>query len=340
MADRVTGFGETIDEFEERNGDLVPLERLVEAERETYGGADKIEASMGDVRATGDGVVVEGELVAGWDDGAADVMSKLLGIPGAYMRRLDVGMQCVNANWWLERLGEKDVTLVVKDGALVDACAGQRIERLDVMEAIGRQCPGFDVLDVVHQANSTTIDIIDRSCAKPTERETWCMGVRVVHKSGLNAPDMSPMMMSLDSCSVVEFASPDAINIKGLSYPDVLRVIEDRVGFCASTCVDHFKRYLSIAGCDVRNPRRRISLISREHGLPERVKAYALAAFDDSGLQGATYEDIVDLFASLPHKDEVKGASARRLQRIAGFVATKGASERRCTVCDSVLVDV
>lgn len=339
MSDRVTGYGFSIDEFERDNGDLISLERLVEIERDAYRGDGKTVAEMGDVKVSSDGIFVAGEFVAGYDDMACERLSSALRIPNAYMGRLDVAMQCLNINWWLDRLAEKEITLVVQGDALVDVCVGQRIEQLDVLEAALEQCPRYEVWNVFHQSNSTAFDLIVRDGMFFTQNEGWYCGVRVVHKAGMNAPDIAPIMLSESSCSIVEFSSPERQNIKGIPYADVIKLVSETIGLCESSIDGHFARYLDAANESVSGPRRRISLLSREHALPERIRAYALAAYDDSGIQSATYEDLVDLFASLAMKDEVKGASARRLQKLAGFVATKGNGERRCTSCDSVLVE-
>lgn len=338
MSDRVTGLGQTLDEFLEVHdvGTMADFYRLYQKEQE---GLYSDTCVFEDLEVSHGSVEMCGSELCTLDDYGYELLSKGLNIPTAYMRRLDQRMRDMNVQFWLNADKESQATVKVRDGLLVDFSVGARLDIGDVFAILAGQCGNCLVWSITEQTNATLVDLVSEGERYELGNDVFNGGIRIVIPHSLRAPDIAPILFNVNSCAVIEMGCMvEPLNIKGMVYSQVLEAIEERVHEALMAVGVYFSRLEDAYDKPVPAPRRRISLYCREHNIPDRVKAYALAAFDDSGKQTATYLDLVDLFSAICHMDEVKDMSARRLQRLAGHIAITGIAEARCERCDAMMV--
>jgi hypothetical protein len=339
MADKVTGYGCTLDELEMSQGQLKSLTELRESMEAAVGGAKSIETLFDMLKIENSRLMVDGEQICKLDDEGWSKFAKVLKIPTAYLLRLDAELKSANVTYWFEQMPDKEVTLIYKDNMLLDVSAGKEVSKLDIVRSLDSTLDDWDVFQITNQTNSMTIDIVDSVNVYDTERDTYFGGLRVVLPHTFLAPDVSPIFLNVNSCAILECDDGiEKMNISGLMASEIVDEMAVRVQADVDSLPQRFRKFEDNAAGKVENPRHRISLYCREHHLPDRVRAYALSAFDDSGLSDVTFEDVIDLFSSLSYADGVKGASARKLQILAGYVMANAKAETRCHTCESLIV--
>ena len=337
MSDRVTGFGQTIDEYEMVNG-IVELRdayiRLVDIEE----GAVTVQCRMRELSIDDGALQYNGEHIVFLDDEGYGKICKLLRIPTPYILRLNKPLKKVNIEYWFDFFKDKEVSVTYKNGELIEITDGIEIKLLDLLDMLNALLPEGRIFRTYAQTNAVVFDVYSEDYSFDTENDTFFGGIRLVYKKGLKAPDISPIFINVNSCGIIECSAYlEKLIIKNLSYKDILRVIQERFENCIDALGSLFHVFQDMAGDIVPNPHRRIALYCREHGMPDRVRSYALSSFDESGLQSATYEQLIGLFSVLGYTDEVKQASERRLQQLAGYIISKAKSEHRCGKCDAQL---
>lgn len=335
MSDRVTGFGQTIDEYEMMNG-VVPLSDAYEAIIEKEKGAHSLSCRMSELSIEDGALAHNGEPISLLSNDGYGKLCNLLNIPTAYLLRLPKQMKKMNIEYWFDAFGDKEVSLKYKEGELLEIADGTDIKVQDVLGILVALMPDALIFRTSNQVNSTIFDIYDENISFDTEYDTYFGGIRLVHKKGLNAPDISPIFLNVNSCGIIECSAYlEKMVIKNLSYKDILQVIRERFSNCIDALPLLFHVFESMASQPVPNPHRRIALYCREHNIPERVRSYALSSFDESGREEADYEVLIDLFSSLGYANEIKQSSERRLQQLAGYIIVKARGEHRCDKCDS-----
>ena len=319
-----------------KNGSM-ELARVCMAESERYKGARFFETEMGDIAIDSGSMYIGGEELCSMDEYGWQLFAKLLDIPTPYMSRMGGDLRTANVMGWLRRFADKSVSGAVKDGYLIELNAGLEISKGDVLEILLREMPLGEVLSAFSQSNSTILDIANPVQIYEGEDGFFVPGVRVVLKSGLNAPEFSPILVEESTSAVIEFGEYFCkLNIKSLSYNDILNVIASRVRECVKCADDIFHIYRGAECGSIKDVRRRVSWLCRENGLPPRVESYAVGRIDELGLCDATNGDIIALFGLLGYINEVKQSSARKSQRIAGHIAMRYGAEHRCSKCDAL----
>ena len=340
MADRVTGFGRTIEEFEDYE--------CVKTMGETYEYVasemrnDRVVVSLFDSLDISDGGVLfdEDDELCKLDEYGYELLGKCVGIPTAYLNRLSDEMKITNIMWWFGQMRDKEVTLRVRDSKLVGASVGIEIQQADVLKILDEQCADWSVINIANMTNSVQIDLVDLENAYATNCDTYSPGIRVIVRRGLNAPVISPIFLNQDSCAIVDLGEPDdEFSIKGFSYDEILALIAARVKQCAGYCEPSFKRFCGFDETDIPKPRRRASLYCREHGIPDRARAYVVDVFDELNITKATYGELVNIISSMPYSDGVSASTARRFQLVAGHIMSHGPKEGRCKACDAVMLE-
>lgn len=340
MADSLTGLGFTLKEYRLQNGEVSVAEACRKAS-ERMRGATTGRFELGQLNVDGGSLVdsESGEVLCQMDEFAWSLFAKLLSIPLPYLMRLGQKMRAINVNYWLASYHDKEVELTYRDGELLKVKEGVEIERGDILELLNSVVPGGVILRASNPTNAVMWDVIDTRKRYDSDRGHWVPGMRVVVKEGLNAPDVTPIFVSEESCGTIECADYfDKLNIKSLGYGDILRVVAERMADCVNCADSLFSSYRKIEGDEVPNTRRRILLYCREHGVPSRVERYAVSAYDGSGLVSGDFGNIISVFSTLGFSNEVKPASERKLQKLAGHIVTKAYSEERCDKCDSLSV--
>lgn len=338
--DKTTNLGMTIKEYRVQNGE-VSIDDACRRASERMRGAKKEIVELGSLSVDGGSLSVDGKVVANMDDFAWTMFAKLLDIPTPYLMRLGTGMREANVGYWLDVYRDKEVSIVYRDMELVDMSDGVEVQESDVLDILNARVPGGIILRAFSQTNSVVWDVVDLRKVYAGSYDTYFPGMRVVVKKGLNAPEVSPIFVSENSCGTIECADYfDKLNIKSMSYGDILRLVSERVIDC-TCCMDGlFEAFKKVEGEEVRNPRRRVALYCREHGIPSRIRSYCLERLDGARLRSTTYSNIIALFSTIGFVDEVKQSSERKLQKLAGHIITKAKTESRCSACDSLEVEL
>lgn len=335
MGDRVTGLGQTIDAYELMNG-IVSITDAYKYMKDKEDGAQHLTCQMADLSIDNGSLLYKGDSISLLSDDGYEKLCKLLNIPTPYLLRLPHKMRKLNIEYWFDAMGDKEVSMTYKDGELLEIFDGWDIKITDIMGIFMDCMPQGSIFKVSNQANSTIFDMYDENIWFETEYDMYFGGIRLVHRKGLKAPDIVPIFLNANSCGIIECSTYlEKLSIKNLSYKDIMQVIRERVSNCLDALPHLFHMFESIAEQRILNPHRRIALYCREHNVPERVRSYALASYDESGLTDADFEVLIDLFSSLGYANEVKQASERKLQQLAGYIIIKAHGENRCDKCDS-----
>lgn len=339
MADRITGLGQTIDQYQVANG-YTTLNDLYARVSEKFDGAKKYETNFGKLSIDNGQLMELNKPVCDLDDFAYENIGKLLGIPTAYLARLNNELKRLNIEFWFDQLAEKEVRIWVKNNELIEVAEGMKIEIQDVLKIANVVFPEAYVFSVNQQTNSTIIDVYSETYQFDTSFDTYFGGMRIIVKNGLVAPEITPIFLNVNSCGIVE-CNPfsEKLIIKNLTYKDILRAIQDRMENCVASLHPLFDTFEEIMGDQVPEPRRRISHYCREHAMPDRVNAYAAKVFDETGIDSATVEDLVCIFSTLGYVDEIKQSSAMKLHRLAGHIIVRSHGEKRCQACDAMLLE-
>lgn len=341
MADNLTGLGMTLKEHRLQNGEVTVADACRRAS-ERLRGATRERYELGALKVDGSQLVVaeSGEAVCQMDEYSWGLFAKLLNIPLPYLLRLGAKMRALNVNYWLQSYHDKEVELVYRDGELLELKEGMEVEQGDVLEILNRVVPGGTIVRASNPTNAVMWDVVDERRKYEADRGSWVPGMRVVVKDGLNAPEITPIFVSEDSCGTIECAEHfDKLNIKSLGYNDILHVIGERMTDCVNCADGLFNAYRRIERETVPNARRRIALYCKENGIPERVGKYATSLYEDAPNSRGDFGNIISVFSTLGFSEEVKPASERKLQKLAGHIVTKAHAEDRCDKCDNLTVD-
>ena len=339
MADKVTGLGTLLDDLEIQQGEFSTIEELCDDVNRERDGATVTECTMGELNIDNDSLATpDGDCEVG-DVGYSKICN-VLQIPTPYLMRLSSKLRAANVNFWLKQAEDKTVTVYTKKNQLVDFVVGKTIELFDVVSILKAVCPEWKIFQISHKTNATVIDLFNEDVCFDTERDTYYGGLRVSVPKKLLSPVISTIFINVNSCGIISCGNADAPTIKGMIYEDVLKLIQSRIEVSRDSIAGYFNKLIKNGSTDIPNPRHRVSLLCREHGIPERVRVNVLTVFDEAreSSEKATCEDLVDLFSSMMYFNGIKIASAHKLQSLAGFVMVSGNGERRCASCDSVIL--
>ena len=338
--DKTTNLGMTMKEYRIQNGE-VSISEACKRASERMRGATRMNVELGSVSVSDNILSVNGEIVANMDDFAWTLFASLLNIPAPYLMRLGNKMRAANVEYWLDAYKDKQVSMVVKDMELVELVDGMEISQADILDILNKVVPDGIMLRAFSQTNSVVWDVVDIRKAHVGRYDTYFHGMRVVVKKGLNAPEVSPIFVSENSCGTIECADYfDRLNIKSMTYGDILRLVSERMIDCLMCADGLFEAFKKIESEEVPYPKRRVTLYCREHGISDRVKSYAVNRLEEACLRSANYGNIIGLFSTIGFFDEVKQSSERKLQKLAGHIITKAKTESRCSACDSLEVEV
>ena len=340
MADKNTGLGQTLADYEMMNGEVY-LSDIIAQIRRIYEGTktDTVELFQLEID---DGTLTHPDLgqMVHLEDDDYEKLCKIVNIPSKYILKLNRGMRKANLEYWFEEMGESEVSITYRADQIVEIKEHDEIKPLDVLGIVRDAIPNAKLFKVTNQTNSQIYDIYDEEAEYLIGDSCYYGGLRLVLKRGLNAPDICPIFINTGSCGIIECSTYlEKMMIKSLAYKDILRVIQERVMNCIEAEPLLFGTFEKMCGEEVDQPHRRIALYCREHAIPERIKAYALQHFDEACLQTATYEDIISLFSVIGYVEEVKQASERKMQQLAGYIIVKAKGEKRCSHCDATLIE-
>lgn len=340
MSDRVTGLGQTIDDYEMMNGEVY-LGDIIAQIKLVYEGTktDTVELYQLEID---DDILTHPSLgqMVHLEDDDYEKLCKVVNIPSKYILKLNKRMRKMNLEYWFEEMEDSEVTITYRSDQIIEIKDHDEIKPLDVLEIVRGAMPNAKIFKVTNQTNSQIYDIYDEDARYFTENDSYYGGLRIVLKKGLNAPDISPIFLNMGSCGIIECSTYlEKIIIKSLTYKDILRVIQERVVNCIEAAPMLFNAFEKMCVEKVEQPHRRIALYCREHAVPDRIKAYALQRFDEACLQTTTYEDIICLFSVIGYVEEVKQASERKMQQLAGYIIVKAKGEKRCSHCDATLIE-
>ena len=344
--DRLTGLGETLNESLKNNGSKTIGEAYLRIKME-YANAERLTANFNAFQVTGGYLRCANENIVKMDDLAYMKLCQLLDIPTAYLLKLPAQYRQMNVDYWFT-FGMKDKELTVtynSDMELLEIEEGQSIRLEDVFRELDGIYPDMYLWKTTEQTNATQFDFIDYSMDYEMGDNVYYGGVRYLHKKGLKAPEINPLLVDADSCGCIEFADYyPKLNIKGWSYSEIIKQIGIRFKDCVLDMDKLFARAEHVANDGIENAHRRTALYCKEHTIPERITNRVLEQLDDietsGGWQGgATVYDLAHLFSVSGYLDTVKQTSERKLQSLAGYVILMAENEHRCEKCDNRLIE-
>ena len=288
------------------------------------------------------------------DGGAARALGTSLDIPTKYLDRI-AGTELFegNVNYWLNRFGESEATVVYKsdDGTIseiVDADVfRKRLPRIKVVKTIA-EVIGDDqarVREVFEDMRSTTIKISSPvTTIAPSRRvgDITEAGIMLRLPKGISAPVLSVYLHRLVCTNgMTSTDNKYKVEIKGLDADEILGNVKD-VG---ALVWERAKKLLhGVAVLDdekIAQPRYMVSIFAREMGLDNRTTQYAMelvADFVDShpGYDFTRY-DLVQLMTAIAHDSRIKQNARNSIAEGAGFMVAAAADEHRCDSCHQLV---
>lgn len=361
MADAYTDLGKTIEEYVNEAGkEIITVRQAYERAKKAYDAVERSEALGSEMRVKNEDMYLVGKNAMGEEKldlvghiACYDKIGALLKIPVPYLVRLGPDMRADNINYWLKKEGDRKFALGTRRSGdettpnLVEfgEAKRQNIDFVDCLKALYEKVGGSaQIIRTDSSLGHIQIDILI-----PDKRydvgETYMAGIRFVHKRKFQAPEVSPIFLNEASCGIIECDDYlDPINIRDLSYDDILRVIGEKVENAVDSLEGLAYTMREVYGEEIPRMRKRIMHMYSEHGLPARVRATSLTCFDEyrlgtsAGEHGTTGE-LIDLITSSCFIAEIKPNSVRKLQRLAGYVVVRSHKEHRCNNCDAILID-
>lgn len=278
-------------------------------------------------------------------------VGKVLKVPVPYMERLGVDMRAMNINYELNRNKDKAFCLSARHNKADNTPyvfdffekGAERIELIDCLHILYEKAGGKAV---VYKTSSslgpTLIDVIITEKEYKTKKTKYYGGVRFIYKKVYQAPEVSPIFINLENCGIIECSHYlEPISIRNLVYDDVLRVIENKVDNVVDSLDGLFYTIKDVEENEVKDIRKRLQHLCREHGVAGQVAATVVTYLDDykQGEKTGIFGEMIDLLSSVGFVDTIKESSERGLQQLAGFLVLKSHREHRCGKCDALLIE-
>ena len=144
--DRLTGLGQTMQDYLASN-DVITVGGAYDSLLRAYGSSSSAKVEFGDLSIDEGDLCINGEPVCKMDDLAYGKVCSALSIPTAYIMKLPEYMRNTNILYWFRVNADSMVTVVYRDGELLDFRAGVEVAILDVFKTLTAVIPDGEGAD-------------------------------------------------------------------------------------------------------------------------------------------------------------------------------------------------
>ena len=316
----------------------VTVAELVDAEISSV-----IVSELGDLVLGEESMEVAGTMIPVTDDSMGH-LTKHLGIPATYIKKLPQDLRDANLQYWIGRDSNSPIAWEIEapNNTLVGVYKADHpiLLRSEVVKMAANVMAPTDIVRGISIQNGVTVlDVSTPTLAiEPRVGDFTEGGVRfkvpIAPQDSTAKPSVSSYMVRLDCLNGMTHQEEwGRIRIKGLTVTEVIEEMEIAAQALLSDLVPtRLEQFAGLTEEEPDNPEQYIHRLSREYGLPEKMETSMINRVPE--LEHRTAYDLVNLMSGFQH--EVSDSLRNKLQNMAGSVAVH-AGERRCQTCFSLL---
>ena len=300
-----------------------------------YTNLSNIEFSPGNIKLQG------ADLDLALDTASLKKLSTYLGIPKAFLPKLNDGLQTEIVNYFLNKDADNDVLLRYGNGNnFVNAYDGNApiIPSEHIASAVEHVFNSEDRVRGLDLTNGIKVSVVtDQLTTEPRVGDVTEGGLRITANIG-EVPVISTYLERL-VCSngMVVPSVTNQISLRGRTLEEIV----DEMEFFAQKFLGEngeveqaLNNWSEMATIDVHDPIQIIRRFCREHNLGSRMERRLIERIDE--LEGNTYYDIINLITSMQHELNVSAAMRDALQLTGGLILSSE-DVRHCNVCNHTL---
>lgn len=266
-------------------------------------------------------------------------LSTFLGIPKAFLPKLNTDLQMDVVNYFLEKDSASEALLSYSaDGLFKAAYPGNTAVIRDelIVSAIEKTFDAEARIRAIDLDNGIKVSIVtDELNTEPRVNDITHGGLRIESTIG-EAPKVSTYLERLVCSNGMVVPSVNSVlSLRGRTVDEIIEEMEYLANTVLATEVDAaLNSWAHMTEIDVANPTQLIHRFCRDYGLGSRMEGKLLDRIDE--LEGNTYYDIINLITSMQHEEGVSQAMRNALQLTGGLIFSSG-DGHRCGACQSVL---
>lgn len=265
--------------------------------------------------------------------------SSFLGIPKAFLPKLNADLQVDVVNYFLEQNSTTEALISYGSDAMFKAAypGNTPIIRDElIVSAIEKTFNADDKIRALDMEHGLKVSIItDELNTEPRVNDITNGGLRIESVIG-EAPKVSTYLERLVCSNGMVVPSINSVlSLRGRTVDEIISEMEYLANTVLANEVDEaLNSWAHMTEVDVENPTQLIHRFCREYNLGARMETKLLDRIDE--LEGNTYYDIINLITSMQHEEGVSQAMRNALQLTGGLLVTSGAGHR-CNTCQSPL---
>jgi len=261
--------------------------------------------------------------------------STFLGIPKAFLPKLNTSLQTDVVNYFLEKDSAYDALISFDaDHNFNAAYPGNTTLIRDelIVSAIEKAFDGEDRVRSLELSNGIKVSVVTNELTtEPRVNDITEGGLRIVSTIG-EAPTISTYLERL-VCSngMVVPSINSTLSLRGRTVDEIIEEME----YLASTVLGNevqgaLDNWAHMTEIDVTNAEQLIHRFCREYGLGSRMESKLMDRIDE--LEGNTYYDIINLITSMQHEIGVSNTMRESVQLAGGLIVGSNGGHR-CNTC-------
>ena len=266
--------------------------------------------------------------------------STFLGIPKAFLPKLNAQLQTDVVNYFLEKDSTSEALIGYnKDNVFNAAYPGNTTILPDalIVSAIEKTFDGEDNIRSIDLSSGLKVSIITEELnTEPRVNDITHGGLRIESFIG-EAPKISTYLERL-VCSngMVVPSLNSTLSLRGRTVDEIIEEMEYLANTVLTSEVEQaLANWSHTAEMSVDNPQQLIHRFCREYNLGSRMESKLIERIDE--LEGNTYYDIINLITSMQHEIGVSQVMREALQIVGGLIVN-ASDGHRCGTCQHPLV--
>jgi len=265
--------------------------------------------------------------------------SSFLGIPKAFLPKLNSDLQTDVVNYFLEKDSSTEALISYSaDNLFKAAYPGNTPLIRDelLVSAIDSVFDGDARIRSIDVDNGLKVSIVtDELNTEPRVNDITHGGLRIEAPIG-DAPKISTYLERLVCSNGMVVPSVNSIiSLRGRTVDEIIVEMEYLANtILASEVDDALNHWSGMTQIEATNPEQLIHRFCREYNLGSRMESKLLDRIDQ--LEGNTYYDVINLLTSMQHEVGVSNSMRQSLQLAGGMIVGSNGGHR-CNTCQSPL---
>jgi len=265
--------------------------------------------------------------------------STFLGIPKAFLPKLNTDLQIDVVNYFLEKDATAEALISYSPDRMFNAAyPGNTALIRDelIVSAIEKAFDPEDRVRSLDLSNGLKVSIVtDELNTEPRVNDITHGGLRIESTVG-EAPKISTYLERL-VCSngMVVPSINSTLSLRGRTVDEIIEEMEELAATVLGNEVDAaLNSWSHMTDILINDAAQLIHRFCREYNLGSRMESKLLERIDE--LEGNTYYDIINLITSMQHEVGVSQAMRENLQLTGGLIVSSG-DGHRCSTCQHPL---